>query len=124
VVLLLSNELAVDNLVALLTHIVVERLDDRIEVKPLWNRVDPILAFRASVVVVGALEQEADTFGHEANVASLSPDQEIQGNLTESIVLAHIVHGVSPPIECRIQRFGSCRFPTLHTFETLESRIL
>jgi hypothetical protein len=82
-----SQKFAVDDFVSLISQELVQGLDDRSEIETLGNRVDSVLTFGRSVVVVGALEDEAETFRHESDLSGLAPTQQVQGDLSEAIVL-------------------------------------
>lgn len=98
-----TDEFAIDGLVALITHELVERLDDCLEVEALLDGLYGILTLWTAVVVVGTLEDEAKTFWDEADVSGLTPTEKIEGNLAKTVVLAHVVHGVAPAIEGAVE---------------------
>jgi hypothetical protein len=98
-VLFLADELAIDDFVALVTHEPVEWLDDGLEIEAFLDGLDPVLALWTAVVVVCTLENEAQALWNESDVAGLAPEQEVEGNLPETVVLTHVVHGISPPVE-------------------------
>jgi hypothetical protein len=87
VVSLPPQELAVDDLVPLVSKEPVQGLDNAPQVETLGNGLDPVLAFRASIVVVGALEDEAQTFRGEPDLGGFTPAQEEQGDLPQPVVL-------------------------------------
>jgi hypothetical protein len=99
VVLFLSNKLSVCNLVALISHELVERCDDGPQVDTLGDWFDSVLALWTSVKVICAFEDEAETFRDEANVASFTPAQEVECNLTNTVVVAHTIHGIAPAVQ-------------------------
>jgi len=74
------------------------------------------LAFGRAVVVIGALEDEANALGQETDLVSFAPDEQIQGNLTRPIVLGHPIHTRLPPI------LGG--FQAVVAFQCLESLFL
>jgi hypothetical protein len=102
-VLFLADELAVDDFVSLVSHEPVERLDDGFHIEPLLYRLYPVLAFWTPIIVICALEDIAQTLWDESNISGLAPEHEKEGNLPETVVLAHVVHRVSPPIESRVE---------------------
>jgi hypothetical protein len=120
VILLLPDEFTIDDLVTLVADEVVERLDDGVKVDALGNGVDPVLAFGTSVIVVGTLEDEAHALGHKTDVASFAPAEKIEGNLSKSVIVAHVVHGISPAVEGGVEGFCA----TFHTLQTLETGVL
>jgi len=121
VIFLLPNELSVNNFVTLVTHEAIQGLDDSLEINALGDGVDSVLALRTAVVIICAFENEAQTLWHEANIASFPPAQEVKGNLSKTIVLAHVIHSIPPTIKSTVKGFGT---GTLDTLETLETRIL
>jgi hypothetical protein len=104
VVLLPSQELAVDNFVTLISQELVQWLDNGSEVKTFGNGILSVLAFGRSVIVVGALEDEAQTFRHESDLGSLTPTEQVKGDLSKSVILRHVVHGRPPSSGCGIVR--------------------
>jgi hypothetical protein len=100
VVALAADELALDDLVALVTHVVVQRLDGRLEVHTLGHGLDLVLAVRAPVVVVRALEDEAHAFGCEADIAGLAPTEEVERELRLDALSSDVLPaalGAAPP---------------------------
>jgi hypothetical protein len=81
----------------------VQGLDNCPQVQSLGHRLDSILALGTAVVVVCALEDEAKAFGYESDLGSFTPAEQEEGNLAETIILAHIVHGLSPPSQGAIE---------------------
>ena len=73
----------------------VERLGDRPQIQALGNRLNMILAFRGSIVVVHALEDEAEASGGELDLGCFTPEEAIcQSQLywrlgMEQIVIYH-----------------------------------
>lgn len=124
-VLLATNELAIDNLVALVPHETVQRLDDRLEVQALRNGIYPVLTLGTPVVVVGTLEDKTQTLRGKPNVPGLTPAKKVEGDLSEAIILAHVVHRVAPSVESAVEGLGACRLGVaLHAPEALQARIL
>lgn len=124
-ILFSSHELAVDHLVPLIAHEAIERLNGALEVKSFGYRVNPILAIRTSIVVVRALEDEAQALGREAHVSRLGPAQQPERNLPQAIVLAHVVHRIAPAIERAVERLGARRlYIALDTAQPLQTRVL
>jgi hypothetical protein len=123
-VLFLPHKLAINDLVPLIAHKPVERLDDRVEIETLRDRFHSVLALGTTVIVVCALENETECFRNEADIASFSPAKQVEGDLTETIVLAHVVHGISPTIKSTVQ--GLCAFilGALDGFQTLQPGVL
>jgi hypothetical protein len=81
----------------------VQRLDDCPQIESLRHWLDPILALGTTVVVVCALEDEAKAFGHESDLRSLTPAEQEERNLAETIILAHVVHSLSPPSQSALK---------------------
>jgi hypothetical protein len=104
VILLPLEKLALDDLVPLISDEPVERLDDRPEVETLWHRLDPVLALGRSVVVVGALEDEAEALRNESDLGGLTPTEKEERDLPEPVVLAHVVHGGPPSVDSAVER--------------------
>ena len=71
-----SYELSIDHFIALISHEAVQRLDDMFQVYTLGNRIGSVLALGATIVVVGALEDETHALGHKTDVTTLSPAHE------------------------------------------------
>ena len=121
------NVLAVLNLVPLIPNEPVQRLDDGLEIEPLGRRLDPTLTFRTPIVVVRALEDEAQALGNESDLGRLAPTQQVKRDLAQSIVMAHVPHDLPPP--CLRALEGSVTGEPLRTvpgglwaaFEGLES---
>jgi hypothetical protein len=97
------QELAVDDLVRLITQESVQRLNNTPEIKSLGNRLHPVLTFWRPVIVVCALEDEAETFRHESDLGRFTPTEEEKGNLSKTIVLRHVVHCRSPSVDGGIE---------------------
>lgn len=74
------------------------RFDNSPHVKTLWYRLHPLLTFQHPIVVICAFKDVARTFGHKANLCGFTPTEQIQRNLTKTIVLRHVVHRVSPSV--------------------------
>ena len=102
-ILLPSNELVVNDFVALVPHKAIQRLDDRLKVKTLRDGIDAVLALGTTVVVVRTLEDEAQTFRNEPHLRSLAPKQQIERDLTHPVILAHVVHRLPPPVQRAVQ---------------------
>ena len=121
-----SYELSIHNFVALVSHETVERFDDMFQVNTLGNRIGPVLALRTTVVVVGALEDEAHALGHKTDVTALSPTHKKEGQLTETIIVAHIVHGIPPTVQGAVQGFATRGFDgaAFDASQPLETRVL
>lgn len=120
-----SYELSVNNFIALVSHEAVQRLDDMFQVQALGNWIGSVLTLGTTIVVVGALEDEAHALGHKTDVATLSPAHEKESQLTKTIIVAHVIHGVPPTIQGGIQRFFACgSWATLDTSQSLKARIL
>jgi hypothetical protein len=62
------------------------------------------LAVRGAVIIIRALEDKAEAFRHETNLSSFTPAKQIQRNLTETVILAHVVHSLAPPLESSGER--------------------
>ena len=92
------HELAVDNLVSLITDEAIERLYDPSQVNAFLHGVYLVLTLWRPVVVVRALEDEAQALWYEAHLGRLAPEQKIERDLAHAIVLAHIVHRLAPPV--------------------------
>lgn len=98
-----TDEFAIDDLIALITHELVERLDDGLKVEALLHRLHAILTLWTAVVIVGTLENEAKTLWNEADIAGFTPTEKIEGNLAKTVILAHAVHGIAPPVEGAVE---------------------
>ena len=68
-----SNEFSVLDLVALVPNEAIERFDDVMKVQSFGSSFGPILAFGRSIIVVGALENEAHAFCHKPNISCFTP---------------------------------------------------
>ena len=102
-----SNEFSIDNLITLVSHEAVYRLDDMLQVDALRNWVGSALTLGAAVVVVGAFENEAHALGHKTNVTALPPAHEEEGQLSKTVIVAHVVHGIPPTIQRAVQGFAA-----------------
>jgi len=120
------NEFSINNLIALISHEAVYGLDDMRQVKTLWNWVCSVLTLGATIVVVGAFEDEAHALGHKTNITTLSPAQQVEGQLTETVIVAHVVHGIPPTVQGTIQRLAACSLDgaALDTSQSLNTRVL
>jgi len=120
------NELSINDFIALISHEAVYGLDDMRQVQALWNWVGSVLTLGTAVVVVCAFEDEAHALGHKTNITTLSPAQQVEGQLTETIIVAHVVHGVSPTVQGAIQRLATCGLDgaALDTSQSLKTRVL
>lgn len=98
VVFLPAHELVIYHLISLCSHEFIKWLDDGLEIQAFFDWFHAILTFGAAVIVVGTLENEAQTLWCEADITRLTPAEEIKGDLTKTVVLTHVVHGVSPAI--------------------------
>ncbi len=103
-VLFPAQKLAVDDLVPLVAKEAVERLDDAAEVEALGHRLDAVLALGRAVVVVGALKNEAEALGDEADLCGLTPTKEVERDLAQAVVLRHVVHGGAPAADGAVER--------------------
>ena len=92
------------DLVTLIAAVAIQRGDDVVEEGELLNRFDHVLAGGRVQVVIGALEEEAQTLGHEADLVGLAPDQKIKGELSHTVMLRHPVHTSLPTEFSRLQR--------------------
>ena len=99
VVTLPPYKLAVHRLVTLITNETVERLDNGAKVEAFRHGIDAVLAFGRAVIVVRAFENEAETLGDESDLGSLSPAEEIEGYLSHTVVLGHVIHRLAPAFE-------------------------
>ena len=120
------NELSINNFIALISHEAVYGLDDMGQVQTLRNWVGSVLTLGAAVVVVGAFEDEAHALGHKTNITTLSPAQQVEGQLTKTVIVAHVVHGVPPTVQGAVQRLAACSLDgaTLDASQSLKTRIL
>lgn len=80
-VLFLPDEFPIYNLISLITHEPVQRLDDSVQVQTFGYWFDPILTLGTSVIVIGAFEDEAESFWYETNVPRFTPAKQEQSNL-------------------------------------------
>ena len=97
------NELSIDNFIALVSHEAVYGLDDMFQVHAFRDWVGSVLTLGTTIVVVGAFEDEAHALGHKANVTALSPAHQVEGQLTETVIVAHVVHGIPPTVQRAVQ---------------------
>lgn len=95
----LSHEFTVHDFIALVTHETVEGFNDCFEIETLLDRFDPALALWTTIVVVCTFEYKAEALWNKADVPSLAPTQEVECDLTKAVILAHVVHGVSPAVK-------------------------
>ena len=102
------NELSVHNFIALVSHEAVYGLDDMFQIQALGNGIGTVLALGATIVVVCAFEDEAHALGHKTNVTALSPAHQEEGQLPETVIVAHVVHGVPPTVQRTVQRLAAC----------------
>ena len=122
VVTLSANVHSVRNLVTLISHILVQRSDNVVQEGELLDRLNKGLASGRVEVIVRALENEAQALGHETNLVGFTPAKEIQSDLSNSIMLRHLVHtglpailgGLETVITLKIlESFGFTRFGVL-----------
>jgi len=57
-----------------------------------------------TVVVICALEDEAEALGHEANLGGFTPAEQVERDLSQAVILGHVVHGLTPPLERGVKR--------------------
>ena len=93
------HEFSVHRFITLITNEAVERLDNGAKVETFRHGIDAVLAFGRAVIVVRAFEDEAETLRDESNLGSLSPTEEIEGQLSHAVVLGHVVHRLAPAFE-------------------------
>jgi hypothetical protein len=120
------NELSINNFITLVSHEAIYGLDDMFQVQALRNWVGSVLALGTTIVVVGALEDEAHALGHKTNIATLSPAHQVEGQLTETVIVAHVVHGIPPTVQGTVQRLAACGLggAALDTSQSLKARVL
>ena len=120
------DELSVNNFVTLVSHKAVYGLDDVCQVYTLRKWVGSVLTLGTTIVVVGALEDEAHALGHETDIATLSPAHQVEGQLTETVIVAHVVHGIPPAVQGAIQRLTACGLDraALDASQSCETRVL
>jgi len=96
------------------------------QIQALGKWVGPVLTLGTTIVVVGALEDEAHALGHKTNIATLSPAHEEEGQLTKTIVVAHVVHGIPPAVQGTVQGFAACSLngAALDAPQPLKARVL
>ncbi len=123
VILLPSDELAIHYFIALIPHETVKRFNDGAEVQTLRYGIHTVLTLRTAVIIVGALENEAQTFRNKSDVGPFSPAEKEECYLPQTIIVGHVVHGIAPAIESRVQRFVAA-FSAFDRFEALETGIL
>ena len=98
VILLPTDVLTIHDFVALVAAILVQRGDDITEISSLLNRLNALLALGRMEVVLGTLEDEAETFRHESNLVGLTPAEEEKRNLPNTLMLRHPVHLCLPAV--------------------------
>ena len=54
------------------------------------------MAIGREVVVISVFENKAEALGHESDLPCFSLVNEVTGNLTYTVVLGHVVHGLTP----------------------------
>jgi hypothetical protein len=121
-----TDEFAIDGLVTLIAHELVERLDECLEVETLLDGLYGVLTLWTAVVIVGTLENEAKALWDEADVSGFTPTEKIEGDLAKTVVLAHAVHGVAPAVEGAVEVLRTCSFDgaAFDASETLEAGVL
>ena len=97
-ILVASHEFPVDDLVALVPDKSVKRLHHSSQIKPLGNMVESVLALWRPVIVIRTLEDEAEAFGSEPHLRRFAPAEKVESDLSQAVVLAHVVHSVPPSI--------------------------
>ena len=73
-VLFSSYEFPINDFISLIPDKSVKQLCDHLQVQALGDWLNTILAFRELIVVIHALEDEAEAFGGKSNLGS-SPQQ-------------------------------------------------
>lgn len=121
-----SHELALDEFIALVPDETIQRFDDGPQVVALGQAVDVTLALGRAIVIVRALEDEAETLRNKANLSTLAPAQQIECNLPKAVILGHVVHCTPPAIHGVAEGlFGSgALVGTTPGSKAVESRIL
>ena len=119
------DEATIHHFVPLVANEAVQRLDYRPQVQAFGNGLDSSLTLGGTVIVVCTLEDEAQALGHESDLRGFAPDEEVQSNLAQTIVLGHVVHCLSPAIHGHLQTLLVCVavFP-FRGLEPLQARIL
>lgn len=124
-VLFSSYKFPINEFISLITDKSVKQLCDCLQIQALGDRLDMILTFRGLIVVIHALEDEAQTFGGELNLGGFTPAKKIEHYLSELIILAHVVHCLSPVVKCSAQGFFMGRmFGTSLQLESVETGVL
>ena len=98
VILLLLDKDSVYDLVLLVPDEPVEWSDDRSQVETLWHRLYTVLTLWRAVVVICALEDEAQALWDKADLGSFSPTQQVERQLTDAVVVAHVGHSLAPSV--------------------------
>ena len=127
VIPLSPHELSVNDLVSLVTNEAIERLDDRSQIEAFLDGVHPVLTLRRAVVIVCALEDEAQALGDEPHLRGLAPAEQPECDLAHTVVLAHVVHRLPPSLHRALKRLLRCALGAstlLHRLEALQARIL
>lgn len=115
-IFLSPNELAIQNLITLVAHEPIQGNDDGVEVKTFRDRVDSILALGATVIVIRAFEDETQALWYEADIASFAPTEQVESDLPEAVILAHVIHSIAPSLLRTVKRLRS-----LGTFDALKA---
>ena len=124
VVLFFPNELAIDDFVSLVTYETIQGFNHGLEIESFRNGIHSILTLGTPIVVVRALENEAQTFRRETNIPGFAPAQQIESDLPKSVVVTHVVHSIPPSIQSTVKRFDTTALGPFYAFESLEAGIL
>ncbi|KAI6755918.1 hypothetical protein HG531_005024 [Fusarium graminearum] len=105
VVTLTSNVYTIRDFVTLISQVLVERGDDIVKEGELLNRLNESLACRGIEIIIGTLEDKTQALWHEANLVGFAPAEKVQSNLSDSIMLGHLVHACLPTILSSLEAF-------------------
>jgi len=87
VITLLSDVLALEDLVTLISAVLVQRCDGVVEESELLDGLNTVLASRRVEEVVGALVDEAEDLRHVTDLVGLTPTEKVESNLADPVVL-------------------------------------
>jgi hypothetical protein len=122
-VLLLPHEFSIRNFITLVAHKPIQRRNNSFEVNAFRNGLDSILALGATIIIVRAFENETQALRHEPDIASFAPAEQVQCDLPETVVLAHVVHGITPSLLRAIEGLRSLG-TSFDTLKALKTRII
>ena len=99
----LAHKLTFDDFVSLVMNKPVQRFNDSIQVKTFWYVVSTVLTFGQMVVVIYALEDEAQALWHKLHLGHLTLMKEVECDLSKLVIRTHAVYCLTTELQSSIQ---------------------